>query len=303
MSEVTIIDLVRRSGISEDVLDRIYKTYSNSPNLAVEQICKFFESKEYTHKTICKTVLPKIKKYLTNVGDYRQKGWGLEVVNLLYSKYKETIQDINSEYDLIVNPDKKDRIRDLNSEAIVNWAIDTLENDDRWHRVSLALAVVSGRRMVEIHGENRDFEIGNGLITPIVNGRAIDKCYKFPQTLVFTGQAKTKSKDDLSFQIPVLCDPQLFINRWQNLPPERLNLTPTIVNKRVSTAISTATKKLRAELGLKSYKDSRDVYGDTVMNYFDRTYDLSSEAKDREILKGHILGHELKIASSERYGK
>ncbi len=301
MSETTIVDMVRRSGISSDVLDRIYSTYSDSPNLAVEQICKFLDSKQYTNKTICKTVLPKIKKYLTSIGDYRKKGWGLEVVDILYSKYNPTIKAINTEYDRLVNPEKKARVSDLNTDAIVNWAIETLKNDDRWHRVSLALAVVSGRRMVELHGENRHFEVGNGIITPIVNDRALDKTYQFPQTLVFTGQAKTKSKDDLSFQIPVLCEPQLFLERWNNLPPERLNLDPTIVNKRVSTLISNATKKLRASLGIKAYKDSRDIYSNMVMVYFDSTNDLSD--KEREILKGHLLGHEMRIATSERYGK
>lgn len=299
--EVSIVDQVKRVGISDNVLESMYATYPDRPDLAVEQLIKFFEYKNYTIKTICKRVLPKIKKYLIAAGDFRQRGWGAEVTRILYDRYKSKIQEINLEYDRSVQPEKKEFIATIDHQKILNWAIATLKNESRWHRVSLALAVVSGRRMVEIHGEDRGFDIGNGIIIPIVNGREIDKVYNFPQTLIFSGQAKSRSRNDINFEIPVLCDPQLFIARWQSLPPERLNQDSTTVNRVISSAISTATKKLRPELGIKKYKDSRDIYITLVMKHFDRAYDLSE--KERENLKGHILGHEIKIATSERYGK
>lgn len=71
MNEATIIDLVRRSGISDEVLNNLYATHPDSPDRAVEQIAKYFEFKNYTIKTVCKRILPQIKKYLLNVGDFR----------------------------------------------------------------------------------------------------------------------------------------------------------------------------------------------------------------------------------------
>ena len=296
-----IDSIVRRSGITSEVLDWLYETYKDSPPAAVKQINQFISNKEYTIKTICKSVLPKIKKYLCGSSDYHLIAWGMEVSALLNQQYKKATDQINLEYDTIVNPQKQLFFENLDSSYIASWARETLENENgkKWHTISLALAIVSGRRMVEIHGENRFYECGNGIITPVVNGRQIDKSYNFPQTLTFVGQAKSKSRTHLKFQIPVLCDANLFLERISTLPPQRLNLDPTTVNKIISSAISTATKKLRKQLGIKSYKDSRDIYTNVVMGHFSRTYDLSE--KEREILLGHILGHEIKIPTSERY--
>ncbi|MDJ0719072.1 MAG: protelomerase family protein [Prochloraceae cyanobacterium] len=296
-----IDSIVRRSGITSEVLDWLYETYKDSATGAVKQINQFISNKEYTIKTICKSVLPKIKKYLCGSSDYHKKAWGMEVSDLLNQQYKKVTDQINLEYDTIVNPQKQLFFESVDSSYIASWAIETLENenDKKWHRISLALAIVSGRRMLEIHGLARSYDCGNGVITPVVNGREIEKSYHFPQTLFFLGQAKTLTKNDLKFQIPVLCNAELFLERQSDLPPERLNLDPLAVNKTVSSAISSATKKLRKQLGIKSYKDSRDIYTNVTMSYFDRSYDLSE--KEREILLGHILGHEIKIPTSERY--
>ncbi|MGF1677496.1 MAG: protelomerase family protein [Rivularia sp. (in: cyanobacteria)] len=151
-------------------------------------------------------------------------------------------------------------------------------NPSQWKRVSIALAISTGRRLAEIHQENTKFEY-------------VDKKH-----VNFTGQLKVKGDAEEyfiknpSYEIPVLVDAELVVKGHQWLKDNKKVVHDSkAVNRRYSGDISQAMKGLKANLDINhdffTYKGLRTIYAQTCNQVF------NNNDTDNALYLAEILGH------------
>jgi hypothetical protein len=167
--------------------------------------------------------------------------------------------------------DNKERMKELNKvktidekikmhgDYVLDWAVKTikialsLENSKilrGWYELSLALAITSGRRMEEIHGETVHISKG------------ITRYYSLEGNQVFISQL-AKSDENTSFKfLPIGISSEDWLNGFNKLPDSALKLTEDKVNKTICTNIAKSLRKKQVfkDLNFESYKSSRDFY-------------------------------------------
>lgn len=155
--------------------------------------------------------------------------------------------------------------------------IDNLTSRD-WKRVSVALAIATGRRLAEIHQTSTKFEY-------------VDKWH-----VEFTGQLKVKGdaaeyfEQNPSYTIPVLVDAQWVVKAHQWLKDnDKVVSNSKAVNKRYSGDISDFVKILKQRLNIEhnffTYKGLRSIYA-LVCNQVFNEGDV-----DNNLYLASILGH------------
>lgn len=164
-----------------------------------------------------------------------------------------------------------------------DFAVKTLNNLDKlsfrqWKRVSIALAITTGRRLAEIHQESTKFEY-------------IDKKHvNFTGQLKIKGDAEEYFAKNPSYQIPVLVDAKLVIEGHQWLKDNNKVVdNPKAVNRRYSGDISQAMKGLKANLDINhdffTYKGLRTIYSQVCSKVF------NNDDSDNTLYLAEILGH------------
>lgn len=155
--------------------------------------------------------------------------------------------------------------------------IDTLKSSD-WKRVSVALAIVTGRRMAELHHVDTRFEY-------------VDQSH-----VKFTGQMKIKgSAADYfeklpSYEIPVLADAELVTKGHEWLKGNgKVVDSAKAVNRRYSGDLSDYLKLLKSKWGIDhelfKYKALRAIYAQVCNHIF------NGGNPDNILYLAQILGH------------
>ncbi|MCL1474616.1 protelomerase family protein [Argonema antarcticum] len=147
-----------------------------------------------------------------------------------------------------------------------------------WKRVSVSLAIVTGRRLAEIHRRATKFEY-------------VDKSH-----VAFTGQLKAKGdaafyfEKNPSYEIPVLIDASLVVKAHQWLKDNsKVVDTPDAANRRYSGDLSDFVKVLKKKWEIEheffTYKGLRAIYASVCNQVF------NNNDTDNELYLAQILGH------------
>lgn len=234
-------------------------------NTLVEDLAYDWKNiKNYADSTIASTkpkelrlAIEKIKYEIKESSEFFD-----EFYQTFYKIVIKPIKDeINQSYGQKINTIEtiEDKIK-LDGEIILNWAINKIKTVLQlpnskiqlgWYDLSLALAITSGRRMEEIHGET------------IHISKGIKRYYSLDGKEVFISQL-AKSPENTNFKFtPIGVSSEDWFNAFNKLPDNALSLTEDKVNKIISTNISKSLKgkgKTYDLLGISCYKDSRDFY-------------------------------------------
>lgn len=178
---------------------------------------------------------------------------------------------------------RKKSKENISFKPLHDFAVKTLSNLDKlsfrqWKRISIALAIATGRRLAEIHQESTKFEY-------------VDKSH-----VNFTGQLKVKGDAEEyfakypSYQIPVLIDASLVCKAHQWLKDNNKVVDNSkAVNRRYSGDISQAMKGLKANLDINhdffTYKGLRTIYSQVCNKVF------NNDDSDNTLYLAEILGH------------
>ena len=135
-----------------------------------------------------------------------------------------------------------EEIKSIKVDSVREW-VETRKDSAKWQDISYVIALCTGRRMIEIHGD--------ATFTPISE----DKIH-------FTGQAKKRGEDrnllDEGFEIPVIfitaSEVAKLIEKLETQDKRIENPDNKIVNKTFSMALS------RQPSPLTQYKEARDFY-------------------------------------------
>jgi len=214
----------------------------------------------------------------------------------------------------------------LDISDLLNWAKDTLENINlktRWQDVSIALALVTGRRQDEIHGEG-NFELTS------------DE-YK----LSFSGQSKVKGESALyfeenpSYEIPTLIKAEIVYKAWQWLVQAgKTNKSNKFINDNFNNYLNQDVKILaekhikfypfhedttfkpvfksakekkvlveseqwKADYVIFTYHKLREIYAIAAFNHFGVKAKSTSQKHYAALILGHDRSHKAGLGKSE----
>lgn len=171
----------------------------------------------------------------------------------------------------------------ISFKPLYDFAVATLSKIDElkprdWKRVSVSLAIVTGRRLAEVHRSATKFEY-------------VDKFH-----VSFTGQLKTKGEaaeyfaENPSYEIPVLIDAKLVVKAHQWLKDNsKVVDTSDAANRRYSGDLSDFVKILKSKWGIQhqffTYKGLRAIYASVCNQIF------NNNDTDNELYLAQILGH------------
>lgn len=256
--------------------------------IPANQVSKVFAdlciADKHTDSTIAKTDSKRLRLMLDKVRNTQQdsSNWCDEV----YQQYRTIIAPVdnrtNKEYSKTVeNYGTDETTITLDGKKILNWATDIIDwayqqekLDKGWQKVSLALAFTSGRRMDEIHGTTEYKVVDSNTVRSI-------------------GLAK-KESDDFALESPCLVDANKWVTVINNLPKNRRKQENSTVNGTIRKAIEDSIKlRVYPELGIKTYKDSRDFY---ISYLITRDFPTSGYRSQLAFVKT-IIGHEAKKQS------
>jgi hypothetical protein len=251
-----------------------------TPQQCSDIIGKKFDSGNYAPSTIAKTKMKQLRELLSVVK--AQNVESLEWCDSVYDAMREYAAkyhtEVNKNYSQTVeNYGTSETIRHIESKPLINWSKEVIdwacEQKDLykgWHKVSFALAVTSGRRMDEIHGDC-EFEV-------------VDT-----HTLKSIGLSK-KRTEDAELIAPCLVDASKWVKALYLLPEERRHQPNSVVNGIIRRAIKDSIGGQIENLGLETYKDSRDFYvAYLIATQFDKLEDGTHLAFAKK-----LLGHESK---------
>lgn len=170
----------------------------------------------------------------------------------------------------------------ISFKPLYEFASATLNNLDNlkprdWKRVSVSLAIATGRRLAEIHRSATQFDY-------------VDKSH-----VSFTGQLKAKGDaaeyfaQNPSYTIPVLIDASLVCQAHQWLKGNaKVVDTAEAANRRYSGDLSDFVKILKSRWGIQhdffTYKGLRAIYADVCNQVFNNN-------DNNELYLAQILGH------------
>lgn len=188
----------------------------------------------------------------------------------------------------------ENQVRLQNPKEIINRAIELLD-DQYYSNVAAGLLLLSGRRPIEI--------LKVGEFEPLK-----DRLY-------FTGQAKTKGREDVpeGYEIPVLCNPELFVDAFDRLRmlKDCRNMSNENVNRNVQNKVVEKIKKKFSPLcpEINSCSDLRKVYGAVCIFKYKHLNQIRWIAKGKRnpayaALLRNILGHgEDDVTTAQSYEK
>lgn len=188
---------------------------------------------------------------------------------------RELTFEINGEYKYRNDNRTADDFKRVDGDAIAQWATNVLEyaasddnSDSSWHKVSLALAITSGRRQAEIHGTTQ-YEL-------------VDS-----KTIRAIGLVKKKT-DDFELEFQPISDAETWLKALNSLPENRRNQDKNRVNGTIRKSIEGSLKSKMNEFGFSFYKDSRDFY----INYnIDRNFNRRKHGAEATYVM-RLVGHE-----------
>jgi Telomere resolvase len=212
----------------------------------VDGIAALIMAKNYAPSTIVKTILPDVAKLIT--AGYKGED-GQVVKGSLYARFKTMRDLVHKDTNLKV-------VEACNNRVLTEWEpLSTFVSNvfsnvetSTWKHLSFAIGLATGRRMSEVHGMDTVFEVVS------------------EDTLIFEGQLKTKSREDVgAYEIPTLFPATQVYQAWLKLRElGKASLTPQDVNKKLSKALSTEMPKdiqdIKKQSNLLAYKDLRDCY-------------------------------------------
>ena len=192
--------------------------------------CQFYAditvAKECTKKL--NLILPK-----TTLTQEEQKQiketWGEQVYAMNFAR-KELEKTLLRSYALKAE-------KSINTEEVIDWAITNLYHKNRLIR-GITLAILSGRRMVEIYGDTQ-YKLGD--VGIIAEGVA----------------KKSNAESDVCEFVP-LCDRNEWLEALNGM--EKRGYTKKQVNANISSEMSKKFPEDLKELGVEKFKDTRDVY-------------------------------------------
>lgn len=194
----------------------------------------------------------------------------LSILRLTNEQQKEFISDKNAN----VKKDKSNLRLIYNVDNYLNTSISLLSSPYLYDNL-IGLAAVTGRRIAEI--------------ACTAEFKKIDA-----ENMIFDGQLKTKGRIDvLPYQIPVLCDPDLIIDRLKFVREER----PKFINQMqlfhdsCSSRLSKKVKKVYKGLfeGIPKTKDLRAIYALICFIHYNKKEE--NKCVDRDVYFSRILGH------------
>lgn len=234
-----IADILAEGGYNAAKLDAMLTALSGDELInAIEATLK---GNGYADSTIIKSFLPDIYKAM------KLFGTSDDDIALLKSRFRPMMKGVNAAEDarVIVNVHN---VRSVKWEPIQSF-LDGLDIETAgWKYLSVFVTLATGRRMAETHGEGTIFDI-------------IDS-----QHVMFTGQLKTKGRLQGAppYIIKTLAESSRVVAAWERLKTLRPPLSPYLVNRKLSTPLSSempiAIKLLFEEAGIKEYREMRNVY-------------------------------------------
>lgn len=262
--------------ISPSKVFRINKDGKKVPNkrLKIYRLVSFeinYLSLSYSKQTV-KNIIGFYNKYLS-INNLDTVG---ELFKYLYmSKYIE----IAKEYKESLEHRTNNAILVRGGSEIIEMAVNFISSYD-YKKISIGLAVLTGRRMAEILYTGK-FDI-------------VDNSHVF-----FTGQLK--QNDNQGYEIPVLCDANLIIKALSNLRVLRSYKSIKNVNEKESGYLNKEVKKHfdKYSKGL-SMHDLRRFYAYVCYHY---NFHSEAKAENRQTFDGYtkqILGHKI-LKSGESY--
>lgn len=251
-----------------------------SPEEVSEIIFEKLITGNYKDSTIAKTKMKQIRIILNALAITNEevRKWTDKLYDLLRDQVSKYHHKTNKEYAQKVEEyGTPDTIRKIKGNKVINWCNEVIDwaykqdsLDRKWHKVSFALALTSGRRMDEIHGDTK-YEIAEN------------------QTLRATGLSK-KLDENFTHESPCLIDANKWLAVLNKLPENVRNQENIRVNQTIRPAMSNSLKPIWDELGFKSYKDARDFY---VSYLIARDYKKTVDGSEINFAK-KLLGHEAK---------
>lgn len=233
--------------------------------------------KNYNTINSLKNSFTTYRNYLKNNIDANLEKKGVNLLNIALSILRLTTeqqQEFISDKNANIKKDKSNLRLIYNVGNYLDTSILLLSSPHLYDNL-IGLAAVTGRRIAEI--------------ACTAEFKKIDA-----ENMIFDGQLKTKGRIDvLPYQIPVLCDPDLIIDRLKFIR----DLRPNFINQMqlfhdsCSSRLSKKVKKVYRELfeGIPKTKDLRAIY---ALICFIR-YNKKEENKhiDRDVYFSRILGH------------
>lgn len=224
---------------------------NTEPRKLAETIVKSWELNDYSETTLVKNKPQELRASLAVLASKELESieWGQAVFSEVRNLLKPISAKVNADYatkvESIGTPDTQLK---LSGKYIIDWCervlmdyVNSPNPDKNWQKASLALALTSGRRMDEIHGDSCHFELAeNNCIESI---------------------GLSKKKDETELTSPCLISNDLWLKAWNYLPEKRKGLTNAKVNSVISRNFSESLKvSVYPILGIRVYKDSRDFY-------------------------------------------
>ena len=234
----------------------------------------------YEASTIAKTKMKQLRVMLDSLSlaNVEIKPWTEDLydsMRVFASKYH---RETNKKYaETVETYGNEDNIRLIKGTPIITWCNEIIDwaytqpnLDKGWHKVSFALALTSGRRMDEIHGDC-EFEAVNDT------------------TLKATGLSK-KRETDYAHESPCLVNAYKWVDALNKLPEKRRHQPNSVVNGVIRKAIEPVIERFLEQFQLTTYKDSRDFY---VSYMIAKSYNKSKHGSEINYAK-KLVGHESK---------
>jgi len=209
---------------------------------------------------------------------------------LIYKHYESLQKEVNNENKVNVSKHNRDQ-KMINESIVMEFAKKTLRNGSAdWRLTTLAIAIVTGRRMAEILGNHSTYAVRDansinfkGLLKG--KGRGVwvqDDGYLMPGDLVQDALKKGKALELMPLieaEIRVVCldDPKVIVEAWQRLDEEgRKGTSSDQVNTQLAKEFSSRLPmegKIMYQKsgslptdGLSQFKDTRDFYAAYLAN-------------------------------------
>jgi hypothetical protein len=259
---VAAIELMGDVGFSPEMISTGYAN-GLTPKQVSEVLITKLEQGNYSASTISKTKTKQIRQILNKISIENPDSteWTDKVYEYIKAYAAKFHHEVNLNYgEKVENIGTGETMRHIAGEPVIEWCRETIElaltsdNLERtWHKLSLALAISSGRRMDEIHGDGTTFKVLD------VN------------TIETTGLSKKKETDYVHVS-PCLVDAYKWFQAYNKLPEKRRNLPNNVVNSRVAASLTESLKTRTKDNVIEqlfgsddehfkaSYKTSRDFY-------------------------------------------
>lgn len=277
----SILEDLEEGGFSSDLLGELIQNLRGKE--LADALYSALVTGRYTDNTIAKNYAPSIVKVIKT--NYQHTDLP-EVIRHFHNLVKPHRERANQVCKKVV-AEKCSNRTPIRYRVLIDFAEKVLLNpqDYGWKHLSYALAIATGRRCAEVHGEATRFWIDGG-------------------DLWFVGQLKTKGRGEVpAYPIISLVAPELVIRGWERLRElGKASYSPRDVHKKLAKPLSSELPKdivdLKREAGVRQYKDLRDVYAAKILEYRPET--MSANAFLAKYL-GHGEGDILTATTYQKF--